>query len=119
MSDNKLQRVPAAPTGHPDDEPAVLRDPVPLVKRSQGREVAGPLARHLYFCLVTDIRPNQSAVIDYGIASDDHYRALRWAVWHGGRSVEDLHNAAGDGEALQRLVKWAPFDVQFSTPEVI
>lgn len=63
-----------------------------------------PLPLRLYFCLILDIAPTPAARQDFGIASEQHYGALQFAVKHEGVTPQQLDAACGRGAAIRALV---------------
>lgn len=77
-----------------------------------------PLAEEVYRCLVLDVWPGPAAVVDFGLATDEHYGALQDAVLNHGVMPEQLDDAMGDGAALTALIRpGSPYHgIRFSTP---
>ena len=76
-----------------------------------------PLAHETFTALVLDVWPDSvAAVVDFGLASNDHYAALQAAVRSGEITEERLDALLGDGpgltEACGGKVKFkTPYDV--------
>ena len=92
------------------------------LKRGDGpdRRPLGDLtmATRLVADLFQDAWPSPATVVDFGIDSEQHMRALRNAVC-AGVTAYDLDRVMGDGPAITRLVRSAPcqpyVDVEFRT----
>src|SRR5262249_35072172 len=63
-----------------------------------------PLPEHLIEALVLDVWPSHAACVDFGIKTTAHLGALQYAVRSDGVTAEELDEALGYGEKLQRLV---------------
>jgi hypothetical protein len=64
-------------------------------------EQVRPLTEHLWFCLMFDSWPDSPAVlIDFGIASADHFGALQYAAHDDFISIDQLDKLLGNGPAL-------------------
>lgn len=60
--------------------------------------------RDLYRSLRLDEWPSQATVVDFGIASTEHFGALQYAVIHDEVTLEELDQALGNGPAIQALI---------------
>lgn len=71
-----------------------------------GRRPLGDLtmAARLVADLLHDVWPSPATVVDFGIDSEQHLRALRYAVCVG-VTAYDLDRVMGDGPAITRLVR--------------
>jgi hypothetical protein len=85
-----------------------------------------PATKHLVACLLADSPLTPAVLIDFGVDSPDHYRALRavfltaptshepemaevraWEAWR--QRIAELERALGHGQRLNALVrKYAP-----------
>lgn len=104
--------------------------PVDLHERVEealfGSEKLLPVTRSLVSRLLLDLSLTPAATVDFGVDSDDHYRALKNVVFNAlevGSAVElgkELDQACGNGLRLEALVrKYAPVwadVVTFSIP---
>lgn len=59
-----------------------------------------PMTHETLVALVLDVWPSNAAVVDFGIASNDHYAALQAAVGSGVITEERLDALLGDGPGL-------------------
>jgi hypothetical protein len=68
-----------------------------------------PVAEQAYDDLMMDISPSPAAMVDLGIVSDDHHRAMQRAV-RNGATKQDLSNALmGNTEGLNNFIaRFAP-----------
>lgn len=63
-----------------------------------------PLTEKLWTAAALDLFPDGNAIIvDFGIASTEHFGALQHAIRHGHVTKEKLDAAMGDGPALTRI----------------
>lgn len=65
------------------------------------------MAQTLVDCLTDNCWPSLATVIDYGIDSSDHFKALQ-SAYQGGCNVYDLDRVMGDGRAITQLVHAVP-----------
>ena len=76
------------------------------------------MASRLVDDLLCDAWPSPATVVDYGIDSERHLAALRYAA-RAGVTAYDLDRVMGDGPAITRLVRSVPdqpcSDVEFET----
>ena len=76
------------------------------------------IAEELIDCLRTNRLPSIEAIVDFGIDSSCHFRALRTAHWVG-CSVYDFDRVLGDGCAITQLIQAIPNqccpDIRFFT----
>jgi hypothetical protein len=79
-----------------DDEENGTGQVVPTVR---------PVTQNVYECLLLDVWPTPSGVIDFGIESEDHYGALQHAVCVDDVTPEELDRALGNGAALTALIR--------------
>jgi hypothetical protein len=77
-----------------------------------------PLTIDVFKCLLLDLWPSPAGVTDFGIESEQHYLALRYAIEYHGLTPEQLDAAACKGEALGFLIQPDNpyFGVKFTTP---
>ncbi len=73
-----------------------------------------PVTQNAYDCLLLDIWPRPAAIVDFGLNSDDHYAALKYAVKQGA-TIQELDAALGDGPKLTALVERYGSKIQFKT----
>jgi hypothetical protein len=76
------------------------------------------MATRLHEDLLRDSWPSPATVVDFGIASERHLGALRYAA-RAGVTAYDLDRVMGNGPAITRLVRSVPGqplnDVEFHT----
>jgi len=65
------------------------------------------MAQTLVDCLTDNCWPSLATVVDYGIDSSDHFKALQ-SAYQGGCNVYDLDRVMGDGPAITQLVHAVP-----------
>jgi hypothetical protein len=69
--------------------------------------------------ILLDAWPNQRAIVDFGIDSQEHYEALYYPVRQHEITPDTLDRALGQGKALTMLVREAPSnpheDIEFQT----
>jgi len=65
------------------------------------------MAQSLVDCLTDKCWPTPATVIDYGINSPGHFKALQ-SAYKGGCNVYDLDRVMGDGRAITQLVHAVP-----------
>ena len=63
-----------------------------------------PLTMEVYRALRLDRWPTPAGIVDFGLTSDRHYEALRWAVTREGVAPEQLDAALGKSAELQALI---------------
>ena len=63
-----------------------------------------PVTQGLVDAIMLDVLPRPSAVVDFGIDTQEHYEALYYPVRAGDITPECLDAALGDGPALTALV---------------
>ncbi len=64
-------------------------------------------ADHLYECLMMDIWPRQSGVVDFGLDHPDAGRRYAWLqrlVKETNCNADDLHSVVGSGPDITKLV---------------
>ncbi|MBX0330019.1 hypothetical protein K2Z83_20330 [Oscillochloris sp. ZM17-4] len=77
-----------------------------------------PSTRRLLDALILDIWPPHAALVDFGIAGDDQYRALQIAVRQGETqaTLRELDAMLGDGAKITAWVRrFVPDAPQFTT----
>jgi hypothetical protein len=67
-----------------------------------------PVTRHLIEAVLLDTWPGHSAIVDFGIDSQEHYEALYYPIREGEIRPEALDAAVGHGQELTTLVREAP-----------
>jgi len=76
------------------------------------------MAQTLVDCLTDDCWPTPATLVDYGIDSSDHLKALQ-SAYRGGCNVYDLDRVMGDGRAITQLIHAVPgqaiVGIQFRT----
>jgi hypothetical protein len=76
------------------------------------------IAEELIDCLRTNRLPSIEAIVDFGIDSSCHFRALRMAHWVGCNAY-DFDRVLGDGRAITQLIQATPNqccpDIRFFT----
>lgn len=76
------------------------------------------MAQQLFECLIWDVWPSPTTIVDFGIDSSAHLAALQYAA-RSGITAYDLDRVLGDGPAITRLVRSVPdqpdMSIQFQT----
>ena len=67
-----------------------------------------PVTQALFNAVMFDIRPRASAIVDFGIDTQEHYEALHAGVRAGEVTIDQLDAALGSGPKLTALVRSAP-----------
>ena len=67
-----------------------------------------PVMRHLIESILLDVWPNHTAIVDFGIDSQEHYEALYYPVREHEIMPEILDRAFGNGQMLTAMVRYAP-----------
>lgn len=62
------------------------------------------MTHKLYLALVLDAWPSSATCIDFGIDTDSHLGALRYAILDDGVTEEQLDAALGKGPEIQKLI---------------
>lgn len=78
------------------------------------------MARALVTAMLSDDWPSPATCADFGLDTDDRYRAMQKAV-KAGLTAYELDRVLGDGQAITQLITFAHNDsrhcrIQFSTP---
>jgi hypothetical protein len=60
--------------------------------------------RDVHQTMILDEWPSEAGVVDFGLASQDHYAALQYAVRYDDVTVEQLDEALGSGRRIQALI---------------
>lgn len=64
-----------------------------------------PVAQHLYDSIMLDEWPRASAIVDFGIDSQQHYEALYDPIRSGELTLEKLNEILGDGQKITDAVE--------------
>jgi hypothetical protein len=93
-----------------------------LVERDEFRfqlEFVRPVTRNLISSILLDEWPNQAAIVDFGLDSQEHYEALYHPIREHEIMPKELDDALGHGEKLTALARNAPSnrhkDITFHT----
>jgi hypothetical protein len=74
--------------------------------------------QHLIDCLMLDVWPRASVLVDFAITTQEQLGALQYALKRGHRTAEEFDAAMGSGAKLTDLcrVPGQPYVVQFEDP---